>query len=91
MQADPEFGQGMEETYRGLTESVAPGGRGAFPREAPSEQGLTWHHNATEPGVMELIPYEQHTAPGAVQRALHPNRRGGMEEWGGGRGRSRER
>ncbi len=34
---------------------------------------------------MQLIPRAQHKAGGNVQHTLHPGKRGGMENWGGGR------
>jgi hypothetical protein len=85
MEADQAFAAQMEELYPGLREGVAPGARGAFPRRSPTPD-TTWHHNATREGILELVPRSQHRAPGTVQESLHPARRGGMEEWGGGRG-----
>lgn len=34
---------------------------------------------------MQLVPYEQHVAPGPIQGSLHPGGKGGMAIWGGGR------
>jgi hypothetical protein len=88
MQSDPDFAKQMEEIYPGLTEAIQPGARGAYPRRSPTSADLTWHHDAYRAGSMQLIPRDQHTSPGAVQESLHPNRKGGMEIWGGGRRKS---
>jgi RHS repeat-associated protein len=92
-QSDPAFARAMEEMYPGIVDGVAPGPRGGFPRRGPipgvdgEPPPLTWHHHPDRPGVMQLIPYEHHRAPGPVQGSLHPDGRGGMENWGGGRRR----
>lgn len=83
-QKDPVFAQQMEQLYPGINEGVQPGARGAYPRKPPT-QDVTWHHEANREGVMQLVPREQHRAPGNIQSVLHPNNRGGMENWGGGR------
>jgi RHS repeat-associated protein len=83
-QQDPQFGQNLESRYPGITDRIQPGKRGAHPRIAPHKD-LTWHHEATRPGVMQLIPRAHHQAPGPVQGSLHPGGKGGMELWGGGR------
>jgi RHS repeat-associated protein len=85
-QADPDFARQMEQLYPGINEGVQPGPRGAYPREAPTPD-TTWHHHPNREGVLQLITTEQHTAPGPVQNSLHPNQRGGMQNWGGGRRR----
>jgi RHS repeat-associated protein len=85
-QNDPAFAQAMDDMYPGIVDGVQPGPRGAYPRMSPHED-LTWHHEANRPGVLQLIPREHHTAPGPVQGSLHPEGRGGMENWGGGRRR----
>jgi len=47
-----------------------------------SPPGWTWHHVADQPGVLQLVPRQQH-APGSLwQVLLHPEGRGGMAEWG---------
>ena len=84
MQVDADFAQGMEDLYPGITEGVAPGSRGAYPRRAPTS-ATTWHHEPYREGAMQLVPRSQHTAPGPVQNSLHPDGRGGMQNWGGGR------
>ena len=84
MQSDPAFAQRMESMYPGITQGVSPGPRGAYPG-GPPHQDLTWHHDANRPGAMQLVPRAQHRAPGPVQGSLHPDGKGGMENWGGGR------
>ncbi|OEC49118.1 MULTISPECIES: hypothetical protein [unclassified Aeromonas] len=39
----------------------------------------------SRPSFMQLIPMAQHQSPGVVQSSLHPNGKGGMQNWGGGR------
>lgn len=87
-QADPEFAQLMESIYPGIVEGVKPGKRGAFSRKAPTKD-VTWHHEATRSDILQLIPIEQHRAKGKIQSILHPQGRGGMENWGGGRKRKK--
>ncbi len=36
----------------------------------------------TEEGVMQLMPLDQHEAPGQLQDLLHPGGRGGYADWG---------
>jgi len=88
MKSDPAFAKGLESRYPGITEGVSPGPRGAYPRQSPHPD-VTWHHHPTREGVTQLVPYEHHTSPGPVQESLHPNQRGGMENWGGGRRKPR--
>lgn len=82
--ADPAFAARMEAEFPGVILGVQPGKKGAFSRGSPTSD-LTWHHEPNTPGLMQLVPRNQHAATGAVQRALHPNQQGGMEVWGGGR------
>ncbi len=84
MKADPIFAKKLEDMYPGITQGVQPGPRGAYPRRSPLPE-LTWHHEASQPGVMQLVPIKQHQAPGVVQDFLHPGGKGGMSNWGGGR------
>ncbi|MGR2741108.1 DUF637 domain-containing protein, partial [Billgrantia sp. Q4P2] len=79
-QADPGFASRMEGLYPGIVKGVSPGPRGAFSRSAPTPD-VTWHHSDT-PGQMQLIPRDQHTAPGPVQETLHPSGSGGYFNWG---------
>jgi hypothetical protein len=86
MQSDPDFAQGLESIYPGITEGVKPGSRGAYPRSAPRTiPETTWHHEPNREGAIQLIPRSQHRTPGPVQESLHPGGQGGMENWGGGR------
>lgn len=61
-----------------------PGRRGEFSRNAPTKE-VPWHHHAKHEGVLQLVPRNQHQAKGPIQKILHPEGRGGMENWGGGR------
>jgi hypothetical protein len=79
-EADPAYAAQMESLYPGIVDGVRPGPRGAFPRSAPTSD-VTWHHG-TQPGQMQLVPIDQHTAPGPVQGSLHPNGSGGFADWG---------
>ncbi|WP_159887524.1 S-layer homology domain-containing protein [Paenibacillus puerhi] len=83
-QQDPKFAEKMEKIYPGIVDGVKPGARGAYPRRAPTND-VTWHHHPTEEGNLQLVPRDQHTAKGNVQNVLHPDNKGGMENWGGGR------
>ncbi|RJG25499.1 hypothetical protein DQX05_05200 [Paenibacillus thiaminolyticus] len=87
-QVDPRFAQKMEALYPGITDGVKPGKRGAFPRKAPT-QDVTWHHEPSREGILQLVPYDQHTAKGKIQGIFHPDGKGGMENWGGGRKRKK--
>jgi RHS repeat-associated protein len=84
LQQDQELAARLGQQYPGIAEHVTPGPRGGIADTAPP--GLTWHHHPTRPGVLQLVPRVEHRAPGAVQSALHPEGRGGRENWGGGRG-----
>lgn len=52
---------------------------GLAPRISPAD--WTWHH-AEDPGVMQLVPREQHRPGSIFQDALHPNGKGGYAIWG---------
>lgn len=75
MQASPELAASMDK----LGIQMAPGPNGAFPRTPPA--GWTWHHEA-EPGVMRLVPREQHTIGSPWWSVLHPGGKGGYAIWG---------
>ena len=49
------------------------------PRTPPP--GWTWHHEV-EPGVLRLVPREQHTPGSAFWDLLHQGGRGGYSIWG---------
>ena len=83
-QADPKFAKAMEEVYPGINQGVMPGKRGAFPNGAPTRD-VTWHHNPYEEGLLQLVRRDQHRAGGFTQSIFHPEGKGGMEVWGGGR------
>ena len=83
IQGDTSLGTLFEAQYPGITDFVTPGPRGGFADTSPP--GLTWHHDPETPGNLQLVPRDQHQAPGPVQNSLHPNQQGGREIWGGGR------
>lgn len=83
MQNNPEFASKIESMYPGISKGVEPGSRGAHSRKAPITQ-FTWHHDPEKP-ILQLVLREQHKAKGSVQQSLHPEGKGGMENWGGGR------
>ena len=83
MQADSTLAAELESEYPGITDHVTPGARGGFADTSPP--GLTWHHDPKTPGNLQLVPRNQHQAPGPVQDNLHPGQQGGRELWGGGR------
>lgn len=87
-QENPDYAEAMEAKFPGINQNVQPGPRGAHSRAAP-HQDLTWHHHPEKEGVMQLVPKAQHQAPGPVQNTLHPNGKGGMENWGGGRNKGK--
>lgn len=47
-----------------------------------SPVGFQWHHSAERPGVMQLVPVEQHSPGSAFQYVLHPDGQGGYARWG---------
>lgn len=75
MQASPELSANLRE----LGIEMAQGARGAFPRTPPA--GWTWHHEL-EPGLMRLVPREQHTIGSGWWNVLHPEGQGGYAIWG---------
>ncbi|WP_249979059.1 HNH endonuclease, partial [Vreelandella olivaria] len=77
---DPSFAARMESLYPGIVNGVRPGARGAYSRSAPTPE-VTWHHGNI-PGQMQLVPRDQHAAPGPVQDSLHPGGSGGYSNWG---------
>jgi hypothetical protein len=52
---------------------------GLAPRDPPT--GFSWHHGE-EPGVLQLVPREQHDQGSSFQDVLHPDGRGGFSKWG---------
>ena len=77
MNGDPGFSQAMENLIPGIRDQLQ--GPRAVSRAPP--KGWTWHH-ASEPGVMQLVPFDQHTAAGPLQDLFHPGGMGGMAIWG---------
>jgi adhesin HecA-like repeat protein len=85
MQSDLSLKASLNRLYPGLEKAIAPNAKGVFPSKPPTSIGLTWHHDAYNAGRMDLILRSHHTSAGPVQHNLHPNQKGGMELWGGGR------
>jgi len=83
LQSNPDLAAKLETQYPGITAHVTPGPRGGVADTSPP--GLTWHHDPNTPGNLQLVPRDQHQAPGPIQISLHPNQQGGREIWGGGR------
>ena len=83
---NPDIAKQMEKLYPGIIDGVKPGPRGAYSRKAPT-RALTWHHVANRKGILQLVLREQHEEKGKIQSVLHPNGKGGMQIWGGGRKR----
>ena len=77
MDSDAAFSQSMENMIPGLRDQLV--GPRSISRGPPTD--WTWHH-ATEPGVMQLVPRIQHTAPGDLQQLFHPGGFGGYSIWG---------
>jgi len=82
LESNPTLKVEFDKTYPGLFNFIKPSQKGIYPNKSPA--GLSWHHNVYEEGLMELIPRPHHKAPGPVHHNLHPNKKGGMETWGGG-------
>jgi len=70
----------MEAQYPGIVDGAKPGPRGAYSRNAPT-QDVMWHHSP-ETGKLELLPIDHHTSSGPVQGTLHPGGKGGYSDWG---------
>jgi hypothetical protein len=77
MEDYPEFRRLLKEQ---LGIELARTKRGLAPGRSPA--GYTWHHHATRPGVMQLVPREQHAWGSIFQKTLHPGGKGGMSKWG---------
>jgi RHS repeat-associated protein len=75
LQKDPSLAKGLGPD---VVAHVKPGPRGGYAETSPP--GLTWHHSAQDPTKIELIPRDQHRAPGPVQGTLHPNQQGGFKK-----------
>lgn len=75
MEADDAFVGGLRN--QGVVLQRTP--TGLVPRTPPA--GFSWHH-AEEPGVLQLVPREQHDNGSIFQGVLHPDGRGGYSKWG---------
>jgi RHS repeat-associated protein len=53
-----------------------PANRGTSPAN------WTWHHVSDQPGVLQLVPRDQHQWGSTQQSLLHPNGKGGFSIWG---------
>lgn len=78
MRAGPEYGALMREVVPGIDTVLTRAGRA----RGVSPPGWTWHHHATDRGVMELVPRVQHDPGSEWQAVLHPGLSGGMSAWG---------
>ena len=80
LRADPDFAAAMDQVSPGILGRVSSGGG----RQNPLN--FTWHHEPTSnvggtPGVMRLVPREEHTPGSDFWTSLHPNGYGGYSEW----------
>ena len=75
MESDEAFARDMQSSGVDLRRTPTD----LAPRNPPA--GFSWHH-ADEPGVMQLVPREQHDWGSIFQGVLHPDRRGGYSKWG---------
>jgi hypothetical protein len=75
IEAYADFARMMQEARVNLRRTPT----GLAPRTPPV--GFAWHH-AEEPGVMQLVPRQQHDPGSIFQRILHPDGRGGFSKWG---------
>jgi RHS repeat-associated protein len=79
MGASPDLAGAMRSLIPNLERDVMGAGelvRGVSPK------GWTWHHVVDQPGVMQLVPYQQHAWGSAWQALLHPAGKGGFVQWG---------
>jgi len=75
MEGDDAFARGMQNSGVDLQRTPT----GLAPRTPPA--GFSWHHGE-DPGVMQLVPRQQHERGSIFQDILHPDRRGGFSIWG---------
>jgi hypothetical protein len=78
--ADPQLAQVLRQTLGQQFESTVLSPTGRVLGRSPT--GWTWHHVPGRPGVLQLVPIEQHASGSSWQNLLHPNGQGGMSEWG---------
>jgi RHS repeat-associated protein len=76
LRASPDFASGMDKLSPGILDYVSSAGG----RQNPLN--FIWHHDAT-PGIMRLVPTDQHTAGSIFWRTLHPDpgAAGGYSLW----------
>lgn len=74
IQSDPVFAAQMDALIPGVRGSVSRVGGRATPG------GWVWHHSP-EPGIMQLVPVDQHTPGSIFWKTLHPNGEGGYAIW----------
>ena len=72
IKSDSAFAASIEKMAPGTCAAVAATKGRATP------PGWTWHHVEGEPGVMELVPQEDHWRR---WKTYHPNNRGGYADW----------
>ena len=80
LRADPDFAAAMDQVSPGILGRVSSGGGRRNPLN------FTWHHEPTSnvggtPGVMRLVPREEHTPGSDFWKSLHPDGYGGYAEW----------
>jgi hypothetical protein len=75
MEANDAFARNMQDLGVNLRRTPT----GLAPLTPPT--GFSWHH-AEEPGVLQLVPRQQHDPGTIFQDILHPDRRGGFFTWG---------
>ena len=75
MEASPELAERMSQLGIEVPRTASGAAKGVSPN------GWTWHHTE-EPGVMQLVPREQHAAGNPFRETMHPNGRGGFAIWG---------
>jgi HNH/ENDO VII superfamily nuclease len=75
MEGDDAFARGVQNQSVILRRTPT----GLEPQTPPA--GFSWHH-AKEPGVLQLVPREQHDPGSIFQGVLHPDGRGGYSKWG---------
>jgi hypothetical protein len=75
MEASPELAERMSQLGIEVPRTASGAAKGVSPN------GWTWHHTE-EPGVMQLVPRDQHAAGNPFRETMHPNGRGGFAIWG---------
>lgn len=79
LKVDTKFANMIEELIPNIqTTLVRPR---SISRNPPKD--WTWHHHPDKPGVLQLVPFEQHYSP-LLWTIFHPGNKGGMHNWGGG-------